>query len=269
MDGLDAYYYDMMNLPKIAGEADIHRVFLFMGLRWHPAKNPQRREEAESRFKNLCECYEVLSDFRMRSCYDRYGKKGLIWDFKYKPSPPVQVFDRFFRENGGADLVQQYLQSGSTSDFSPPPEWFTLIEKLQQVQAFDNLFQPTITVDPFDEDFPVTNTLQQQNSLTSPTATTHTSGSNHDKMISDALAASFERSLNLSDAMDTSTPPAGVSARQHMMNQWRESKSQGGSRGGSSTSGSSSGFSATSSPSTPGEYAPSPHRTPRSRRGFL
>jgi len=33
-----------------------------MALRWHPDKNPEKKEEAEARFKEISEAYEVLSD---------------------------------------------------------------------------------------------------------------------------------------------------------------------------------------------------------------
>ncbi|KAI5627333.1 dnaJ-like subfamily B member 6, partial [Silurus asotus] len=48
-----------------------------LALKWHPDKNPDNKEEAERRFKEISEAYEVLSDDDKRSLYDRYGKDAL------------------------------------------------------------------------------------------------------------------------------------------------------------------------------------------------
>nr|XP_056708017.1 dnaJ homolog subfamily B member 2-like [Euleptes europaea] len=47
-------------------------------LKWHPDKNPDNKQYAEQRFKEIAEAYEVLSDKNKRGIYDHYGKDGLI-----------------------------------------------------------------------------------------------------------------------------------------------------------------------------------------------
>jgi len=70
-------YYEMLELPKNASEADIKKAYRRLALKWHPDKNPDNQKEAEKRFKEISEAYEVLSDSNKRQIYDRYGKEGL------------------------------------------------------------------------------------------------------------------------------------------------------------------------------------------------
>lgn len=70
-------YYEMLELPKNASEADIKKAYRKLALKWHPDKNPDNQKEAEKRFKEISEAYEVLSDKKKRDIYDRYGKEGL------------------------------------------------------------------------------------------------------------------------------------------------------------------------------------------------
>jgi len=70
-------YYEMLELPKNASESDIKKAYRKLALKWHPDKNPENQKEAEIRFKEISEAYEVLSDKNKREIYDRYGKEGL------------------------------------------------------------------------------------------------------------------------------------------------------------------------------------------------
>ena len=55
-------YYEMLELTKNASEADIKKAYRKLALKWHPDKNPNNQKEAETRFKEISEAYEVLSD---------------------------------------------------------------------------------------------------------------------------------------------------------------------------------------------------------------
>ncbi|KAI4806319.1 hypothetical protein KUCAC02_017148 [Chaenocephalus aceratus] len=70
-------YYQMLGVQKNASQDDIKKAYRKSALKWHPDKNPDNKDEAEKRFKEISEAYEVLSDEDKRNTYDRYGKEGL------------------------------------------------------------------------------------------------------------------------------------------------------------------------------------------------
>ena len=55
-------YYEILELPKNATESDIKKAYRKLALKWHPDKNPDNLQDAEIRFKEISEAYEVLSD---------------------------------------------------------------------------------------------------------------------------------------------------------------------------------------------------------------
>jgi DnaJ-class molecular chaperone len=70
-------YYEILGIEKNATEEDIKKSYRKLAVKWHPDKNPNNKEEAEKKFKELSEAYGVLSDQEKRSIYDKYGEKGV------------------------------------------------------------------------------------------------------------------------------------------------------------------------------------------------
>uniref|UniRef100_A0A6G1SMB0 DnaJ subfamily B member 6 n=1 Tax=Aceria tosichella TaxID=561515 RepID=A0A6G1SMB0_9ACAR len=71
-------YYEVLGVSRGASETEIKKAYRKLALKWHPDKNLDKRETAETNFKRLSEAYEVLSDPNKRQIYDSYGKDGLI-----------------------------------------------------------------------------------------------------------------------------------------------------------------------------------------------
>lgn len=69
-------YYDMLQVPKGASDEQIKRAYRKLALKYHPDKNPGN-EEANKKFADINNAYEVLSDGEKRGIYDRYGEEGL------------------------------------------------------------------------------------------------------------------------------------------------------------------------------------------------
>lgn len=70
-------YYAILGLQKGASQEQIKKAYRKAALKWHPDKNQDRKEEAESKFKDIAEAYDVLSDPAKKSIYDEHGEEGL------------------------------------------------------------------------------------------------------------------------------------------------------------------------------------------------
>ncbi|MFP3866665.1 MAG: molecular chaperone DnaJ [Desulfobacteraceae bacterium] len=69
-------YYQILGVPRDAKEEDIKKRYRQLALKYHPDRNPGDKE-AEDRFKEASEAYEVLRDPQKRRLYDQYGHEGL------------------------------------------------------------------------------------------------------------------------------------------------------------------------------------------------
>lgn len=74
---VNAEYYTILGLNKNATDAEVKKAYRQQALKWHPDKNPTKKEEAEAKFKQIGEAYFVLSDARKRQIYDKHGKDGI------------------------------------------------------------------------------------------------------------------------------------------------------------------------------------------------
>ena len=70
-------YYDILEIKQDATEEDIKRSYKKLAVKWHPDKNPGKKEEAEAKFKEISEAYHVLSDPEKKDIYDKFGEEGL------------------------------------------------------------------------------------------------------------------------------------------------------------------------------------------------
>lgn len=73
-------YYEILGVSRSAGADEIKKAYRQMALKYHPDKNPNNKE-AEEKFKEAAEAYEVLSDAEKRKRYDHYGHDGLKGGF--------------------------------------------------------------------------------------------------------------------------------------------------------------------------------------------
>ncbi|MCX5843065.1 MAG: molecular chaperone DnaJ [Deltaproteobacteria bacterium] len=69
-------YYECLGVGRSATEEEIKKNYRKLAMQYHPDRNPGDKE-AEEKFKEAAEAYEVLSDREKREIYDRYGHEGL------------------------------------------------------------------------------------------------------------------------------------------------------------------------------------------------
>ena len=69
-------YYEVLGAEKGAGKDELKKLYRRLAMKYHPDRNPDD-EEAEAKFKEAKEAYEILSDDQKRAMYDQYGHAGL------------------------------------------------------------------------------------------------------------------------------------------------------------------------------------------------
>lgn len=73
-------YYEVLGLSKNASESEIKSAFRKLSRKWHPdmqaGKSDAEKKDAEEKFKEIAEAYEVLSDKDKRQSYDSFGFNG-------------------------------------------------------------------------------------------------------------------------------------------------------------------------------------------------
>jgi molecular chaperone DnaJ len=69
-------YYKVLDVPRSATEAQVKQAYRRLAMKYHPDRNPSDRD-AEERFKEAKEAYEVLTDAHKRAVYDQHGHAGI------------------------------------------------------------------------------------------------------------------------------------------------------------------------------------------------
>jgi len=95
----DTEFYNILGISPTANEKEIKKGYKKMALKYHPDRNPNNKEESETKFKKVSEAYEILSDNNKRRMYDQFGKDGIKNNGGMNNNSHFDVFNNMF--NGG------------------------------------------------------------------------------------------------------------------------------------------------------------------------
>ena len=87
-------YYEILSVARGASSGEIKKAYRKLAMQYHPDRNPDNKE-AEAKFKECTEAYEVLSDEKKRQIYDAYGHEGLKSSGYSGPGNFEDVFSSF------------------------------------------------------------------------------------------------------------------------------------------------------------------------------
>ena len=105
-------YYEVLGVAREAGGEEIKRSFRKLAMQYHPDRNVGDKD-AEEKFKEAAEAYDVLSDSNKRERYDRYGHAGLENNGGPAFHDGASVFDLF------GDIIGDIFGGGGRSRHGP------------------------------------------------------------------------------------------------------------------------------------------------------
>lgn len=105
-------YYDVLEIGKTASDADIKKAYRKLAKKYHPDMNKDN-PQAEEKFKEVTEAYNVLSDKEKRKLYDEYGHAAFSEGFTGQQGAGGQEFHFHGNPGGG---YQEFHYSGGDMD---------------------------------------------------------------------------------------------------------------------------------------------------------
>ena len=110
----DTSLYKLLNLEKSATSDEIKKSYRKLALKHHPDRNPNNKEEAEKRFKEISGAYEILSDEQKRKTYDQFGLDA-VKNNGGADINPFDIFNNLFGDNGGMNGMPGMLPTPDVS----------------------------------------------------------------------------------------------------------------------------------------------------------
>lgn len=107
-------YYEILGVSKTAAPEEIKKAYRKVAIQFHPDKNPGNKE-AEEKFKEAAEAYEILSDAEKRAHYDRYGHARPGSSYGGHTMNMEDIFSQFGDIFGGGSPFDSFFGGGGDS----------------------------------------------------------------------------------------------------------------------------------------------------------
>jgi len=109
-------YYEILGVDRNVTPDELKKAFKRLAIKYHPDKNPDNKE-AEEKFKEAAEAYEVLSDPSKRATYDQFGHQGVNSNFGqsgYRDVNINDIFNNIFGDEIFGDIFGDIFGGGRT-----------------------------------------------------------------------------------------------------------------------------------------------------------
>lgn len=102
-------YYEILEVNKNASQETIAKVYKFLAKKYHPDANPDNKQEAEEKFKEISEAYEILSNEEKRKQYDEE-----LHDYELSSSPQTVSVEDFMKLSNYCKELESALKQSSS-----------------------------------------------------------------------------------------------------------------------------------------------------------
>ncbi|WWC62035.1 uncharacterized protein I303_104623 [Kwoniella dejecticola CBS 10117] len=127
----DTQLYDILGVQPEATDIELKKAYRKLAIKWHPDKNANNLEEAELKFKEIGEAYQILSDADKRAFYDKVGKDGMN-RVEGEEMDPQEIFGKIF---GGEAFFDYIGEIALVKDFTKTMDVVMTPEERAEMEA--------------------------------------------------------------------------------------------------------------------------------------
>ncbi len=110
-------YYEVLGIDRNASSQEIKKAYRDLALQTHPDRvAPDKKKEAEERFKEISEAYAVLSDSEKKTTYDQFGHAGIDGQYTNQDIFRGADFGSIFGGRGFEDILRGFGSGGTFTD---------------------------------------------------------------------------------------------------------------------------------------------------------